>query len=255
MKIGAHVSPQKPLAEAAARNAEAVQIFLANPQSWKAPVPRDDAEDLKASGIDFYVHAPYLMNLASPNNRVRIPSRKTLAQTVKAAEAIGALGVIVHGGSVGDDEGLAVGFERWRKALDSFDVTVPILVENTAGSGNSVMQDITNYGPLWEAIGDLNVGVCLDTCHTWAAGQDMENAVSIISSLAGGVTLVHANDSRDEAGSNRDRHANFGSGQIPADLVPHIIREAGVTAIVETPNDDDGQAADIAWLRGQLAER
>ena len=252
MKIGAHVSPQSPLIAAAERDAEAVQIFLANPQSWKAPVPRDDAEELKASDIDIYVHSPYLMNLASPNNRVRIPSRKTLAQTVVAAEAIGALGVIVHGGSVGEDEDIEVGFERWRKALDSFDVTVPILVENTAGSGNSVMQDLANYGPLWEAIGDLNVGVCLDTCHTWAAGQDMENAVDLIADLTNGVSLVHANDSRDEGGSNRDRHANFGKGQIPEELVPNIIRQAGVTAIVETPDDDNGQAADIAWLRSRL---
>ncbi len=252
MKIGAHVSPKQPLVAAAERNADAVQIFLGNPQSWKAPAPRDDAEELKASSVDIYVHSPYLMNLASPNNRVRIPSRKTLAQTVKAAEAIGALGVIVHGGSVGEDEDVAVGFERWRKALESFDVTVPILVENTAGRGNSVMQDLENYGPLWEAIGDLNVGVCLDTCHTWAAGQDMENAVSLIAGMTDGVALVHANDSRDEAGSNRDRHANFGKGQIPEHLVPHIIREAGVTAIVETPDDDNGQAADIAWLRARI---
>jgi deoxyribonuclease-4 len=114
------------------------------------------------------------------------------------------------------------------------------------------MQDLNNYGPLWEAIGDLNVGVCLDTCHTWAAGQDMGNAVSLIAGLTGGVTLVHANDSRDEAGSNRDRHANFGKGEIPPDLVPDIIREADVTAIVETPDDDDGQAADIAWLRERI---
>jgi len=203
VKIGAHVNPQDPLGAAAEREAEAVQIFLANPQSWKAPLPRTDADALKASDIDIYVHSPYLMNLASPNNRVRIPSRKTLAQTVEAAEAIGALGVIVHGGSVGDDEDVRVGYERWRKALESFDVTVPILVENTAGSGNSVMQNIHNYGPLWEAIGDLNVGVCLDTCHTWAAGQDMENAVSLINGLTGGVTLVHANDSRDEGSDSR----------------------------------------------------
>ncbi len=252
MRIGAHVSPSAPIAAAAERNAEAVQIFLANPQSWKAPLPRDDAEAIKAADIDVYVHSPYIMNLASPNNRVRIPSRKTLAQTVKAAETIGALGVIVHGGSVGDDEDVSVGYERWRKGLESFELTVPILVENTAGSGNSVMQDLNNFGPLWEAIGDLNVGVCLDTCHTWAAGQDMENAVSLIRGLTGGVTLVHANDSRDEAGSNRDRHANFDVGQIPDDLVPAIIREAGVTAIVETPDDDEGQKRDIAFLRASV---
>ena len=252
MKIGSHVSPKNLLEEAAVRNADAVQIFVANPQSWKAPVPRDDAEDLKASEIDIYVHAPYLINLASPNNRVRIPSRKTLAATVVAAEAIGAIGVVVHGGSIGADEDLEVGFERWRKALDSFDVTVPILVENTAGKGNTVMQDLNNYGPLWEAIGDFNVGVCLDTCHTWAAGADMETAVSLINGLTSGITLVHGNDSRDEAGSNRDRHANFGEGQIPEEVLLGVIREANTTVIVETPDDDDGQSADIAWLRERL---
>jgi deoxyribonuclease-4 len=252
MKIGSHVSPGKLLEEAAARNADAVQVFLANPQSWKPPVPRDDAEELKASDIDIYVHAPYLINLASPNNRVRIPSRKTLAQTVAAAEAVGALGVVVHGGSIGEDEDLAVGFERWRKALDSFDVTVPVLVENTAGKGNTVMQDLNNYGPLWEAIGDLNVGVCLDTCHTWAAGADMETAVGLVNGLTSGITLVHGNDSRDEAGSNRDRHANFGEGQIPEDLSLGVIREANTTVIVETPGDVEGQSADIAWLRERL---
>ncbi|MGI9586019.1 MAG: deoxyribonuclease IV, partial [Acidimicrobiia bacterium] len=196
MIIGAHVSPQKPLAEAAARDADAVQVFLSNPQQWKAPLPRDDAEELRESGIDFYVHSPYLMNLASPNNRVRIPSRKTLAQTVEAASAIGAKGVIVHGGSVGADEDVAVGFERWRKALDSFDVSVPILVENTAGRGNSVMQDLNHYGPLWEEIGGFDVGVCLDTCHTWASGADMANAVDLITGLVGGIALVHCNDSK-----------------------------------------------------------
>ncbi len=252
MRIGAHVSPQNLLEEAAARGADAVQMFVANPQSWKAPLPRDDAEELKASDIDIYVHAPYLINLASPNNRVRIPSRKTLAATVAAAEAIGALGVIVHGGSIGADEDIDVGFERWRKAMDSFEVTVPILVENTAGKGNTVMQDLSNYGPLWEAIGDFNVGVCLDTCHTWAAGADLETAVSLVNGLTSGIVLVHGNDSRDEAGSNRDRHANFGDGQIPEELLLGVIREANTTVIVETPGDVEGQSADIAWLRERL---
>jgi len=103
-KIGAHVPPADPLAEAEDRGAEIVQIFVSNPQSWKKPVPRADAESLRDSEIDFYVHAPYLLNLASPNNRVRIPSRKMLAQTVEATALIGAKGVIVHGGSVGADE-------------------------------------------------------------------------------------------------------------------------------------------------------
>ncbi len=252
MIIGAHVSPKSPLDEAHARNADAVQIFMSNPQQWKAPLPRDDVEELRASSIDFYVHAPYLMNLASPNNRVRIPSRKTLAQTVAAAATIGAKGVIVHGGSVGADEDVAVGFERWRKALDSFEVVVPILVENTAGRGNSVMQDLNNYGPLWEAIGERNVGVCLDTCHTWASGADMETAVDLITGLTGGIALVHGNDSRDEAGSNRDRHANFGDGHIPEGLLIAVIREANAPVIVETPGEPEDHATDIAWLRTRL---
>jgi deoxyribonuclease-4 len=252
MIIGSHVSPQDPLGEAEARQADAVQIFMSNPQQWKAPIPRDDTVELKASPIEFYVHAPYLLNLASPNNRVRIPSRKALAQTVEAAATIGAKGVIVHGGSVGPDEDAAVGFERWRKALDSFEVSVPVLVENTAGKGNSIMHDLENYGPLWEEIGDRNVGVCLDTCHAWASGADLEEAVDVISAVAGGVGLVHANDSKDEAGSHRDRHANFGEGFIPGDLLIGVIKAADTDVIVETPGLVEGQKTDIAWIRERL---
>jgi deoxyribonuclease-4 len=252
MIIGSHVSPKDPLGEARDRDADAVQIFMSNPQQWKAPIPRTDTEDLVASSIEFYVHAPYLLNLASPNNRVRIPSRKALAQAVEAAATIGARGVVVHGGSVGPDEDQAVGFERWRKALDSFEVTVPVLVENTAGKGNSIMHDLENYGPLWEEIGDYNVGVCLDTCHAWASGADLETAVGVVSEAVGGVSLVHANDSKDEAGSHRDRHANFGEGFIPEELLIGVIKAANTDVIVETPGLVEGQKADIAWLRARL---
>ena len=250
--IGAHVGSADPLQAAAERDADAVQIFVGNPQSWKKPEPRPDAEALVASDLPIYVHSPYPMNLASGNNRVRIPSRKTLAQIVDAAAAIGAKAVIVHGGSVEDDEDVSVGFERWRKALDSFEQTVPILVENTAGSGNTVMQDLNNYGPLWDEIGDYDVGVCLDTCHAWAAGADMEEAVDLITGLTGGIALVHANDSRDHAGSNRDRHENLGEGEIPEELLVGVVRAARAPAIVETRGDAEQQAADIAWLRERM---
>lgn len=252
MIIGSHVSPQDPLAEAAARDATAVQIFMSNPQQWKAPIPREDAEELNISPIEFYVHAPYLLNLASPNNRVRIPSRKALAQTVAAADTIGAKGVIVHGGSVGPDEDESVGFERWRKALDSFDVTVPVLIENTAGRGNSIMHSLENYSPLWEKIGDRNVGVCLDTCHAWASGADLETAVDLVLSITGEIALVHANDSKDAAGSHRDRHANFGEGLIPEDLLVGVVKAANTDVIVETPGLVEGQKADVAWLRERI---
>ena len=252
MLIGAHTSPGDPLAEAAARKADLVQIFISNPQSYKKPVPRDDAAQLIASGLPIYVHAPYVMNPASPNNRIRIPSRKTLGDTMAAAEAIGAKGVIVHGGHVGDDEDVAVGFERWRKLLDSFESPVPMLVENTAGGGNTVARELANYGPLWEEIGDYNVGVVIDTCHAWAAGEDLETAVELLRRLTGRVDLVHCNDSRDPHNSRRDRHSNLGSGEVPEELILSVVRGADAPVVVETPNDDGGQAADIAWLRKRL---
>lgn len=252
MLIGAHVGSKDPLAEAAERNADVVQIFISNPQSYRKPVPRDDTEELKASGLPIYVHAPYIMNPVSPNNRIRIPSRKTLAQTVEAAEAVGARGVIVHGGHVGDDEDIAVGFERWRKALDTFESTVPVLIENTAGGGHAVARELDNYGALWEEIGDYNVGVCLDTCHAWAAGDDLATAVDRIVAATGKVDLVHCNDSRDPHNSRRDRHTNLGKGMIPEDLIIGVVKAAGAPVIVETPSDNDGQKKDIAWLRQRI---
>jgi len=252
MLIGAHVGPKDPIAEAHARHADVVQIFLSNPQSYKKPNPREDAADLVASDLTIYVHSPYIMNPVSANNRIRIPSRKTLAQTMEAAEAIGASGVVVHGGHVEDNEELSVGFDRWRKALDSFESSVPLLIENTAGGGNAVVRSLANYGPLWEVIGEYNVGVVLDTCHAWAAGEDLETAVERVTAATGKIDLVHCNDSRDPRDSRRDRHANLGKGMIPPELILAVVRAADAPVIVETPDENGGQAADIAWLRDNL---
>jgi deoxyribonuclease-4 len=250
--IGAHVGAADPLGEAKERNADVIQMFISNPQSYKKPVPREDAAELISSGIPIYVHAPYIMNPASPNNRIRIPSRKTMAQTMEAAGAIGASGVIVHGGHVGDDEDVAVGYERWRKALDTFESAVPVLIENTAGGGNAVVRELDNYGPLWDEIGGYNVGVCLDTCHAWASGEALETAVDRIVAITGQVALVHCNDSRDPFDSRRDRHANLGEGEIPEELLIGAVLAAGAPVVVETPTEDEGQKRDIAWLRERL---
>lgn len=250
--IGAHVGSKDPIGEAKERNADVVQIFISNPQSYKKPVPREDADELIASGLPIYVHAPYIMNPVSPNNRIRIPSRKTLAHIMEAAEAVGARGVIVHGGHVGDDEDIKIGFERWRKALETFESPVPVLIENTAGGGHAVVRELDNYGPLWEEIGGYNVGVCLDTCHAWAAGDDLATAVDRITTLTGGVDLVHCNDSRDPHDSRRDRHANLGKGEIPEELIIGVVRAADCPVVVETPNEDEGQKLDIAWLRERV---
>ncbi len=254
MLVGAHTPSESPLAEAEARDADLVQIFLSNPQSYKKPLPRPDAGELAASRVTVYVHAPYIMNPASPNNRIRIPSRKTLAQTMEAAETVGASGVVVHGGHVGDDEDVAVGFERWRKVFEYAEGgwAVPLLIENTAGGGNAVTRELENYGPLWEEIGEFNVGVCLDSCHIWAGGGDLTEAVDLVRGLTGRVDLIHCNDSRDPFDSRRDRHAGLGSGEIPAELIVEFVRAGAAPTVVETPGGADGQAADIAWLRERL---
>lgn len=250
--IGAHVPGAHPLQEAAARGAEVVQVFLGNPQSWKRPAPRPDAASLRSSPLPLFVHAPYLINLASPNNRVRLPSRTMLAGTLEEAAAVGAAGVVVHAGHVGDDEDPAVGVERWRKALEAVPRPVPVLIENTAGGGNAVLRDLGRLGALWESVGGPGVGICLDTCHAWAAGEDLETVVDRVRAITGAVHLLHCNDSRDEAGSRRDRHANLGRGLIPPDLLAGVAQAAAAPIVVETPDGDGGQAGDIAWLRSRL---
>jgi deoxyribonuclease-4 len=250
--VGAHVPSADPLAEAAARKADVIQTFLSNPQSWKAPLPRDDAAALMASPVGLYVHAPYLVNVASPNNRIRIPSRKILGDTLAAAAAVGAEAIVVHGGHVGDDEDVAVGFDRWRKALESVEIPVPILLENTAGGGNAVLRELDGLAPLWETIGEYRVGVCLDTCHAWAASEDLSTVVDRVRMMTGRLDLVHCNDSRDPFGSHRDRHANLGDGEIPEELLTAAVRAAECPIIVETPGGAEEQAADIAWIRERL---
>jgi deoxyribonuclease IV len=245
--IGSHVSPGDPLAAAAAEGAEVVQIFLGNPQSWKAPKPREDAELLKAAALPIYVHAPYLINVASANNKVRIPSRKILQQTCDAAADIGAAAVIVHGGHVADDADLDEGFGRWGKALDQLETTVPVYLENTAGGDHAMARHFDTIARLWDVIGDKGIGFCLDTCHAWAAGEALVDAVDRIKAITGRIDLVHCNDSKDTAGSGRDRHANLGSGQIDTDLLVAAVKAADAPVICETA--DEGRKDDIAFLR------
>ena len=165
MLIGGHVEPDDPLGTAVAEDADCVQIFLGDPQGWKKPPPREDAAALKASDTIIYVHAPYIVNVASANNRIRIPSRKILQQTVDAAAEIDAAGVIVHGGHVTADDSEAEGFLRWVKAMDQLDMKVPVLLENTAGGDHAMARHFDTIAGLWDHIGDSGIGFCLDTCH------------------------------------------------------------------------------------------
>lgn len=253
MEIGAHVPSADPLGEATRRDADVVQVFLSNPQQWKAPREREDAAELAASGTGIYVHAPYLINVVSPNNRVRIPSRKALQQTCEAAATVGARGVVVHGGHLTDaDEPLEVGFGRWRKALESLETDVPVLIENTAGGDRAMARRFDVLAKLWDEIGDLSPGFCLDTCHAWAGGEPMDEVVERAVAITGAIDLVHFNDSRDAFDSHRDRHANLGDGEIPEEQLIAVLRSAEAPVVVETPGGAEEQAADIAWLRARL---
>ena len=253
--LGAHIPSADPLAEAEARGVKAVQFFLGNPQSWKKPKPREDAEQLRNSPVDIYVHAPYLVNVANPNNRIRIPSRKILANTVEGAEQIGAAGVVVHGGHVTKGEEIEDGFPRWRKALEGLETDIPILIENTASGQYAQARRLDHLAGLWEVVGDLNPGFCLDTCHAWAGGEPLEGLVGRVLEATGRIDLVHINDSRDRFDARRDRHANLGHGHIPGDLLVEVVAEAAAPSIIETPGDAAQHKADLAWLAERLGRQ
>jgi deoxyribonuclease IV len=251
MRIGAHVDQNNPLDSANARKAEVVQFFLGDPQGWGKPVMPEGIEAIRDSDVDIYVHAPYLVNVASPNNKIRIPSRKILTQQLEAAASIGAKGLIVHGGHVLKSDDPEIGFENWRKVFERLENPgVPILIENTAGGDNAMARKFDRIARLWEVLDGHDVGFCLDTCHAHAAGEDLVDAVDRIRAITGRIDLVHCNDSRDAFDSGADRHANLGDGQIDPELILAVVRSAGAPVLVETPSA--GQAADIAWLRENL---
>ena len=257
MRIGAHVDSTDPLAEATGRGADVVQFFLADPQGWTGPVPRPDAADITAADVDVYVHAPYVINVASPNNRIRIPSRNLLKAHATAAAAVGAKGLIVHGGHVTKGTDLDIGFANWRKtfanAADAGGFDTPILIENTAGGDNACARRFDELARLWDAVGEFGVGFCLDTCHAYCGGEDLLGIVDRVKAITGRIDLIHANNSRDGFNSGRDRHDNLAAGTIDQDLIIEVIRSAAAPAVVETPGGADGQGADIALLRERLA--
>jgi deoxyribonuclease-4 len=252
--VGAHAEEADPLAEAAKRGADLAQFFLSDPQDWKKPPPRPDADVLRAAPIPLYVHAPYVINVATTNNRIRMPSRKILAQHAELAADIGARALVVHGGYVDSGEDPQVGFDNWRKVFERAQFPLPILIENTAGGTRAMARHVDAIARLWEALDGFHdrLGFCLDTCHFHAGGEELATVVERVLAITGRIDLVHANDSKDAFDSGRDRHDNFGSGKIdPQDLLG-VIRAAGAPVVCETPNGVEGQSADIEFLREHL---
>jgi deoxyribonuclease IV len=247
VRIGAHVDQDDPAARAAEVGAEVVQFFLGDPQGYKGPVlPAKPVE-----GVDVYIHAPYLVNVATTNNRIRIPSRKLLSQHLSAAADLGAKGLVVHGGHLGKDDDPQVGFDNWRKVFERLEETrIPVLIENTAGGDNAMARRLDRIARLWEALDGFDVGFCLDTCHAHAGGEELVDLVDKVKAITGRIDLVHCNDSRDDFDSGADRHANLGEGRIDPELILAVCRAAGAPVVVETPAA--GQAEDIAFLRKHL---
>jgi deoxyribonuclease-4 len=260
IRIGGHGDDSDPIAEAKARGGDLAQFFLGDPQSWKGPTISYAGgaaalkADAEAADVDLYVHSPYPLNVASTNNRIRIPSRKLLQQVLNAAAEVGARGVIVHGGHVLQSDDPDKGFDNWRKCIDGLDMPVPLLIENTAGGDNAMARRMERIAMLWDAIGAAKggdtVGFCLDTCHAHAGGEELATVVDRVKAITGRIDLVHGNDSRDEFDSGADRHANFGTGQIDPDLLVAVDKAAGAPVICET--SEEGRKDDIAFLRDNL---
>ncbi|MGX2997744.1 deoxyribonuclease IV [Streptomyces sp. JNUCC 64] len=260
------------LAYAREMGAETVQVFVANPRGWATPPgdPRQD-EAFRAAcadeGLPAYVHAPYLINFGSHTRETAERSVESMRHSLRRARAIGALGVVVHTGSATGGRERAVALAQVRELvlplLDELthDDDPWLLLESTAGQGSSLCSRAEDFGPYFAALDSHpRLGICLDTCHVFAAGHDLAAPDGVERTLdalvatvgPGRLRLIHANDSQEGAGSRRDRHANIGAGHIGQDafraLLAHPATE-GVPLVIETPGGKSGHAGDVALLK------
>ncbi|MFE4248584.1 deoxyribonuclease IV [Streptomyces sp. NPDC056910] len=252
--------------------AETVQVFVANPRGWATP-PGNPKQDeafraaCAAEDIPAYVHAPYLINFGSHTEATVEKSVESLRHSLRRAREIGALGVVVHTASAtggrGREVALAQVRERMLPLLDELthDDDPYLLLESTAGQGSSLCSRTWDFGPYFDALdAHPKLGVCLDTCHIFAAGHDLTGPAGMNQTLdllvdtvgEGRLKLIHANDSKDVAGAHKDRHENIGSGHIGAEpfraLMAHPATE-NVPLIIETPGGKVGHATDVARLK------
>src|SRR3954462_4213675 len=152
--IGAHVKSDDVLAWAKETGASAVQFFLTDPQAWKAPDDHPEADAIKASAFAGAVPAPFRINVATTNSRIRVPSRKLLAQHAEGAAKLGAKAIIVHGGHLNENDDAEIGFENWRKTFPYAEKAggfpLPVLIENPAGGPNAMARRFDRLGRLWD---------------------------------------------------------------------------------------------------------
>lgn len=260
------------LAYAREMGAETVQVFVANPRGWATPAgnPQQDEEfraSCAAEDVPAYVHAPYLINMGSHTEETVERSVASLRHSLRRGREIGALGVVVHTGSATGGRERAVALaqvrERMLPLLDELtrDDDPYLLLESTAGQGASLCARTWDFGPYFEALdAHPKLGICLDTCHIFAAGHDLTGPDGVRQTLdllvdtvgEGRLKLIHANDSKDVVGAHKDRHENIGAGHIGEEpfraLMSHPATEQ-VPLILETPGGKEKHAQDAALLK------
>lgn len=275
-RIGAHVPTSGGMAKrsieyAVTTKAEAIQVFASNPRGWAMPDANPEADEkfrARASELDIetYVHAPFLINLGSPTTSTYENSLASTAYSLRRGREIGALGVVIHTGSAVDEDHLPNAWKQISKGmmpiLEKLKDNDPwLLLEPTAGQGQSLVRKIEDLTMYFEALKwHPKVGVCLDTCHVFAAGHDikskggMKKTLDLLVEVAGKdrIQLIHANDSMDVLGSLKDRHENLGEGEIGIKPFEELIAHPAVKnapLILETPGEEPEHGKEIGTLK------
>ncbi|NUW39967.1 deoxyribonuclease IV [Nonomuraea rhodomycinica] len=268
--IGAHVFVTGGLAKGglaymAEIGAEMIQVFVTNPRGWALAEgrPEEDAK-LAESGVETFVHVPYLVNFGSPNPDTLANSVAVLRHTLRRGAEIGAKGVVVHTGSAvsqSRDDAMRQLHEHLLPLLEEIPDGGPdVLLEPMAGQGAMLCATVQDVEPYLAALDwHPRAGICLDTCHAFAAGHDLTSeeelreTFDVLHKLAEGrLKLIHANDSKDACGSKKDRHENIGAGLIGSAPFAALMRHpavAGVPICIETPGKADKHRADIELLK------
>ena len=273
MLIGAHVSPAGGPAKALARGdelgAQAIQIFNQSPRQWKPTVYKDEAiaeyhEAFKGSGVQsLLIHAVYLLNPGSDDPDFREKTLTSLIASLRAGDALGADGVVLHPGSAktGDvGEAIARAGELIREALAETD-RCQLHLENTAGAGGTLGRSFEELAALFDAIGgDDRLGLCLDSCHLYASGYDVRTPASLTEVLDAcdrevgldRLRSLHYNDSQSKFASNVDRHAVTGEGELGLKGTQVFLSEPrfeGLPCVLETLSEERGDVRLCQELR------
>jgi deoxyribonuclease-4 len=243
-----------------------VQVYVCNPRSW-ALTDGDPKQDAAFADVVTYIHASLLVNVGSPTELTVERSIATLEHALRRGKTIGARGVVFHAGSAVDPDHAFKAFHRVREELGPLldraaaQGLPQLLIEPSAGGGSPLAATVAELGPYFDLLErHPRLGVCLDTCHLLAAGQDIAapgGLRTVLGSLVrtlgrGRLQLVHANDSRDPLGSRRDRHQSIGAGTIGIEPFGELFRHPasrGVPIVVETPGGEAGHARDVALLK------